>query len=58
MKDRMTYQERDLMMNAVLAYAEKQNENNKVLAYAYAWGMVRSTLTDQQVRDLFRMTHE
>lgn len=57
MTEYLTYQERDLMMSAVLAYAEKQNEN-KVLGYAFAFGMMKTILTDQQVRDLFRMTHE
>lgn len=57
MKDRMTYQERDLMMQAVLDYAQKKN-NDRALAYAFAFGMMKSILTDEQVRDLFRMTHE
>lgn len=57
MKDRMTYHERDLMMKAVVAHAESKVDN-KVLAYAFAFGMMKSILTDEQVRDLFRMTHE
>lgn len=57
MKDRMTYQERNLMLQAVIAHAQTK-VSDKVLAHAYAFGMMTSMLTDEQVRDLFRMTHE
>ena len=53
---KLTWQERDLMLSAVIAHAEEKA--GKGYAHAYAFGMIQALLTDDQIRRLFRIAQD
>lgn len=54
MTDRLTYDERDALINAAM----KNLKDVTSSPYAYFYGMMRVLMTDEQVRDFFARTQD